>query len=332
MKYCKEPFVHADIDTDGNIRLCCASWHDKIVGNINKNTLEQIWQSEEANEVRNSINDQTYKFCKLDICPLWQSDILSKKPYVLETKLPKVLKLSFDMSCNLQCPSCRPYKIQHLPGSVEYENSIKIFESIKRSYYELGKDQEALFIITGSGDPLGSDIFRNFLYDLDGYKLPKLKIGLLTNGVMLTEKIIKKLYKIHKNISYITISIDSANEETYNIIRKGGNFQQLRNNIDYLHSCEELKHVDVCYSFVVQDKNYKEMHDFIDWILPYNRATIRFTKILEWQNMGINFKQENVFDKHHPNYNDLQKTIAEIRKNSSDRINFTNLPAEFFER
>ena len=73
------------------------------------------------------------------------------------------------------------------------------------------------------------------------------------------------------------------------------------------------------------------MHDFIDWILPYNGATIRFTKILEWKNMGIDFKQENVFDKSHPNYNDLQKTIAEIQ-NRSDRINFTNLPGEFFER
>ena len=47
--------------------------------------------------------------------------------------------------------------------------------------------------------------------------------------------------------------------------------------------------------------------------------------------MGIDFKQENVFDKSHPNYNDLQKTIAEIQ-NRSDRINFTNLPGEFFER
>lgn len=327
MKYCKEPFVHADIDLDGDVRLCCDSWHPKVVGNINKNSLEEIWNGNEAQHVRDTIDDQSYKFCKLDVCPVYKSNQLSNKPFKVETNLPKILKFSFDESCNLECPSCRSSRIQHKEGTPNYIKSMNVLNSIKENYYQLGATQPALFIITGSGDPFGSDVFRHFLYELDGRRLPLLEIGFLTNGVMLTEKTIKKIHKIHNNIKYITISIDCSNEDTYNIVRKGGNFKQLVKNIEYIHSCEYLKNVPICYSFVVQERNVREMESFADWILSFDNATIRFTRLLDgFAGSILNFQTENVFDKDHKSNHILLNSIETLKnKHYKDRINFTNI-------
>ena len=178
MKYCREPFVHAEINPSGRVRLCCGAWHPKIVGNIHESPLEQIWINKESQKVRQSINDQSYKYCNLDICPKPFQSV----PVDVDTKLPKVLKFSFDASCNLECPSCMTSKIQYVKGSKQYLESMSILNKIKDSYYKFGLKQYAVFIITGSGDPFGSDVFRNFLYDFDGEKVPNLKFIFLTNS------------------------------------------------------------------------------------------------------------------------------------------------------
>lgn len=330
--YCNEPFVNVDIEPNGIVRLCCGSWHPKSVGNLFENSLEEIWLNEESQKVRDSIYDQSYSYCKLNICPKWQSNNLSTIKPRVKTLLPSKVKFSFDDSCNLECPSCRTKKIQHLPGSKEYDNSMFILESIKNSYLKLGKNQDVIFIITGSGDPFGSDVFRNFLYDLDGSKLPKLCLMFLTNGVMLTEKIIGKIKKIHNNITAMNISIDAFNPDTYTAIRKGGNLTQLKQNIQFMHSYKGFDHIKFCYSFVVQNKNFKEMLDFADWILSIDGATIRYTRLLPWGNMNIDFNSENVFDSNHENYVKLKELVKKIyNKYGSSRIDYTNLPKEFFQ-
>ena len=47
--------------------------------------------------------------------------------------------------------------------------------------------------ITGSGDPWGSKIFREKLWDLDLREYPNIAINFKTNGVMLTEKTWNKM-------------------------------------------------------------------------------------------------------------------------------------------
>lgn len=323
--YCNEPFIHSEISPNGDVRLCCDSWHPKVVGNIFDNTLEEIWVNEEAFKVRQTINEQTYDYCKLDVCPKYKQNKLKSTPQKVTTVLPKVLKFSFDDSCNLNCPSCRIEKIQYKKNSKEYKNSAYILESIKKSYYSLGTDQETYFVITGSGDPFGGDVFRNFLYNLDGNKIPKIKIFFLTNGVMMTPKVLNKITKIHKNIYGINIGVDAFHKKTYETLRQGGNFDILLNNIDNLHRCKSLDHVKVSYTFVVQNQNFKEVIKFANWILSIPKATVRFTKLLPWTNMNIKFADEDVLNTNHKNYQEAIKLLTKLKSYNSDRIDFTNI-------
>ena len=67
--FCIIPWVHLQFEPHNKVIPCClTSPYNYDLGDLSTDSIEQIWNSEEANEVRNSINDQTYKFCKLERC------------------------------------------------------------------------------------------------------------------------------------------------------------------------------------------------------------------------------------------------------------------------
>ena len=335
--YCKEPFYNIEIDKRGDVYLCCQTWHPVTIGNILENTLEEVWLSDKAKSVRSTIIDQSYKHCRLDICPAWisktiPSDELINEEYPgwwegtvsrVQFRLPNLIKFSFDASCNLQCPSCRVNRIQFNESDKEYATASAILNRIKDAYLSAPNKSSFHFTITGSGDAIGSHLFRNFLLELDGSKFPNMKINILTNGVMLTEKVIRQLHRIHKNIKLITISVDAATEDTYNKVRKGGDFNQLKKNIDYINKCKELQHANLLYTYVVQNSNFREMKQFAEWITSYPRAKVRFTRILDWGHGGY-FSNENIWDNRHQNHEEFFKVLNEPWT-KHERLLWTNI-------
>lgn len=50
---CRYPFTHLTIKSDGEVVVCCADWARKtVVGDVNKNTLQEIWNSKLMYEFR----------------------------------------------------------------------------------------------------------------------------------------------------------------------------------------------------------------------------------------------------------------------------------------
>ena len=114
--------------------------------------------------------------------------------------------------------------------------------------------------ITGSGDPFGSKVFRDFLINFDGKQHPEIMINLQTNGVMLTEKMWNMLHKCHDNINQVIVSIDAASKETYDKIRVGGDWDLLMKNIEMLSRLRVEGKINILrIDSVVQKNNYKEM-------------------------------------------------------------------------
>jgi len=336
---CKEPFYNIEITTTGDVHLCCQTWHPKVIGNLLDNSLEEIWLGEEARKVRESIIDQSYTYCNLDICPSWITKTISTDTLIntdypgwvwpegksIQFPLPELIKFSFDSSCNLQCPSCRSTKKQYSPADSAYIKSAIILEKIKSAYLPKPSDARFKFTVTGSGDAIGSHLYRNFLINLDGSLFPNMSINLLTNGVMLTEKIINQMSKIHANIHTIAISVDAATETTYNTVRKGGDFEQLKRNIEYLNQCPTLAHTTLKYTFVVQQDNFREMKPFAEWLLQYPRSQIRFTRMVQFGAQSkIHFEQQNLWN---PKHRDHAEFFEYINQDWIDhpQINWSNI-------
>jgi MoaA/NifB/PqqE/SkfB family radical SAM enzyme len=90
-------------------------------------------------------------------------------------------------------------------------------------------------MVTGSGDPFYSKIYRDYLLNFDITKYPKLEqLQIITNGNLLDEPLWKKM-KATPYIKTIEISIDAATKETYEKkTRWNGQWDRLIENLKLL--------------------------------------------------------------------------------------------------
>ena len=324
---CAVPFSSMEIH-DRDRFLCCASWLKKYLPE--NTTPKDAWNSKEANDIRDSILDGSYRYCDSLHCPsLHQLEEVGflgkvspiyhkdKLPETLKTQIehhkngtlkPAIIQFSFDRSCNLECPSCRVSMFT--ASSKKIKEVHAMIDLIEEQY---GESVETLYI-TGSGDPFVSVGFRNFLRNFDKTKWPKLKnIHLHTNATRWNKKMWDSMKNVWPYVRSCEISIDAATKDTYeNKVRINGNWDELIDNLKFIATIPKLKKIKA--SFVVQQKNYKEMQDFYNLMVDIFGLKVRvfFGKITNWGTFSKDeFKNEEIWNPSHPEHNEF---VKEIRK------------------
>jgi wyosine [tRNA(Phe)-imidazoG37] synthetase (radical SAM superfamily) len=324
---CAVPFTSIEVQ-DYSRFLCCASWLKKYLPD--NSSPKDAWNSKEANDIRESILDGSYKYCDELHCPfLRQLKFVGKVgrvpplyhreeiPSELQKKItqykegtltPSIIQFSFDRTCNYNCPSCRV--------EIFTANKKKIAEvqaTIEEIQEQYGDTVEYLYI-TGSGDPFISVGFRNFLRNFDSSKFPKVeRIHLHTNASMWTPKMWESMPNIHRLVRSCEISIDAATKDTYeNKVRLGGNWDKLMENLRFISSLPNLTQVKL--SFVVQAANYREMPSFYKLMKEIfgKKASIFFGKITNWGTYTQEeFKHQEIWNPEHPEHQEFIKLIRE---------------------
>ncbi len=121
------------------------------------------------------------------------------------------------------------------------------------------------------------------------------------------------------------ISLDAGNEETYKYTRRGGDWNTLMKNLEFISELYENRSLHyVRLDFVVQNKNYKELKEFVNIAKKYNFHCY-FSRITLWSDTYTDeeFKEHNIFDENHPNHLDF---IDKINCNFNyDKIDYGNL-------
>lgn len=314
---CITPFVYLEAHKNG-IYSCCPSWLPNKISNLEN--IETAWESEELKKVQESIIDGSYKYCSKTECP-YLSELLmnGNKPRGFIDKSnfnvnnykkgPTNINFAFDRSCNLSCPSCRNVAIMADGTELEF-----IDDTINKIVDVYGKNITMLYL-SGSADPFASKSIRKLLLNFDRKKFPNVNhIHLHTNGLLLTEKMWNSLSHIHDLIKTIEISVDAANEETYKIVRRGGDWKTLIDNLNFIST---IKLRDKRISFVVQDTNYLEMENFYSLMMKIfnNNADVYFNKITNWGTYSENeFKLKQIWNECHPEFQMFLHQLNKINK------------------
>lgn len=295
--FCSKPFKWFEVfswNEVGQVYLCCAGWLDISIGNLRYQSVEEIWNSEKAQEIRNSILDGSFKFCDQSLCPYLQTasgpvskveDVTDKDlRFIIKNGLrslpygPRAINCSYDKSCNLSCPSCRTEII------IEGKNEKNILDIQSKIQNEALKDAHLLYM-SGIGDPFGSPFSKKWLQTMKREDMPNLReIFLQTNAQLWTPQIWSKIPKnIQQLVKSTEISIDAATSETYSINRRGGSFEKLLANLNFISQLRKngpLKTMRI--SMVVQENNFGEMPDFINLGKSLNVDTVFFTQLVNW--------------------------------------------------
>lgn len=285
VKKCKYPWNSVTVDHLGRVFICrCDGWLPFSVGYIlDFSSLDEIFNSVQAKKIQQSINNKTYQFCATNICDL---DSHSDDDYV-------DLNITIDTSCNLSCPSCRE-RLIFINDDALLSEMMSWIGKINSWIYQ---SHQIINVRYGGGDPFASLIYKK-TFELFS-KNNNVIFNLMTNGLL-----------IKNNIQYISnlldrmhfkISIDAATKETYEKIRRGGKWEQLLENLDYLKSNNKIS-VAV---FVVQVENFREIPAFINFCKEYSMIP-NFTLLQDWGTWH-NFKEHCVHIPDSPHYEEFIK-------------------------
>lgn len=323
-RICPAPFDRLDV-LDGASHLCCASYLQASVGNLATTDWRDVWNSPMAQLVRASIFDGTYRYCNKLTCPTIQgnrlvsgaemaerseewSAVIAEKRVAMQ-RGPLYVTLAYDRTCNLSCPSCRPNRFAADQATRER------FEAMQeRNIAPLLMDTD-IVVITGSGDPFASKNCRKLMESLDAETYPKLKVNLMTNGMLLTPKEWEKFPNLHGRVGALRVSIDAATKETHEALRRGSHWETMLENLAFFSRLRAEKQIDSYeFGFVVQQENYREMGDFVDLARSLGVDKVGFNCVTNW---GTFTKEEYtakaVFLGIHPEHEQFKQALRDPR-------------------
>lgn len=296
---CDTMLNHLEIMMGGATRACCTTFMKVNRVNFLEPDFMEYWSGKKDiihRILALSTQNRSYVYCDKSMCPLFdgRKNLGIEDHQVVEAEYrdiesyPKVVACGFDNTCNLACETCRKGLEVAKGRAKQYIN--RIATKVKE---ELLPNTEFL-VMAGNGEVLLSSAYRS-IWESEAAANPKF-LRLLSNGLLFNETLWRKFSRGKENTNImLTVSIDAAKKETYEDIRKFGNFDQLQHNMAFAgHLRREGKLAYFRMNFVVQRKNIHEMMDFVAWGKKIGADKVFFTKILNWGTYEEKDFQENV--------------------------------------
>jgi len=317
--FCPRPFDTVLIDKNGSCFACeCTSWLPQSIGNLNLQSLENILKSPLKKRLEQSIINGSYCYCNDKQCSWLLDNRPETKGWNSEIPINKIknIRLAIDDSCNLRCPSCRTGTIFVKSGKL-LQQRMQLAKSIIE--YIAAQKHEINLHVGSDGDPFVSLVYRYFIKQTKNF--PHVGFSIQTNGLL-----VKKMYQRHegmfKKLNVLNVSIDGASQETYEQLRKGGSFQKIIENLEFIKQIKLKLNFKFIIHFVVQAENYQEMPKIIELAEKYSADNIWLNKITNW-NTFPNFEDKNIINPAHTEYKEyinVLKIVKEKIKKYSNRF------------
>ena len=335
---CNLPFGDVEIQSNGNVYLCCPGWNPASIGNLLEEDMYSIWNGEKAKVVRDSMTDGSYRYCNSKTCPAMIAgggDRIVPKDTFVDPKLefPKNMAFSVDNTCNLVCPSCRTYKIITLENDA-HQRALKILRTAFSSVFNEPHDQPITLTFDGVGEIFFSPVYREIFETEEVFqhpeKWPGFRTVLCTNGTMMTEKIQQKYKILFERSIGVRLSIDAGNKESYEKVRCGGDWDLLWNNINYLY--ENTLKIDNkkswAWNVILQEDNYESLTDLVKLAYQYpdNLPDIYIVNMLNWGTYSQSeFDKKAVWFNGSPNHNRAKEILSSPELVNYPKIFIPNL-------
>lgn len=173
-----------------------------------------------------------------------------RKPLAVNER-PIHMQLEPTTACNLACITCPHEEYIKQAKHLSLENFKRIYDQIR----------PLKITLSGLGEPFANpqmpDIIR---YTKDRGT----SVNTTSNMTLINEKLAEKI--VDCRLDLIKVSIDAANQETYQKIRLEDGFNKIIEGIKLIINFKEEKnvsHPSIRFNFVVQGANFREMEELV---------------------------------------------------------------------
>lgn len=317
-KFCPMPFTHLATGYKGDaFACCCPAWVPFAVGNVlDAPSADAVWNSDVAAEIRRSVHDGDFSYCSRTLCSYIAAQKLPSKAEITDPLLrryidersvvleevPQMVQLNHDSTCNLACPSCRSEII-----TAKAEEQDAYDESTRRVILPLLRKVNGQCYISGGGEAFASKHNRTILAALNRADYPDLYLYLITNGQLITAERWRQFPDLPEMIDILSVSIDAARAETYERLRRPGKWPILMKNLELI---AEMRRAGLIrrfqINFVVQEENYREIHEFIELGISLGVDNIWFQRLTNYGAFAEGaFAKADVTSPAHPKHTEL---------------------------
>jgi len=317
--FCALPWTHVATETNGSMRLCCASNTKGIVSNpkntgtqatLDNTTITKEWNNEYYKNIRNKMlsNEEPldcqkcFQQEKLGIISkrLWETrEWLNRRldtSFLSEIAEPPVyLDLRLGNSCNLKCVMCSPHDSSQwvkdyknlnaeTKALVDWDQETKnpFWHRNKPFIHDLYKLIPTLEQVQfAGGEPLMIPEHFNLLNEIiNEGRSHHVVLKYNTNGTIVNDEILD-IWKNFKKVK-VSISLDGI-EGRGEYIRHPMAWEQIKENLQILDKSPE--NIDVNLAVTVQLLNIKHLPDFAKWKIAQKFKKINL-EIIEGYQIG----------------------------------------------
>ena len=272
---CAYPFTHFEVnDPNGDVTFCCN--HSRVLGNVNRQSIAEIWNGPEYQAVRRQfLAGRMHEICPRS-CPVlagwkdyekldWYRDLPPGDPVrenaernereiaagqaELQSQ-PRWLRFATSYRCNLKCYHCYQETarrdVRRLPD--------RFLDEVRT----LLPQAQILFLY--GGEPLLEEANLALLETLASAPgATRLFLG--TNGTVMNERIRAILEQV--NLGLLGVSVDSIVPELYEELRAPAKWEYLRSNLDYFARLLRRQRGAYHLGMTINKCNYRELADYI---------------------------------------------------------------------
>jgi radical SAM protein with 4Fe4S-binding SPASM domain len=199
------------VDPHGDVFACC-HLRPAAIGNINENTLADIYNGERIREFRQQEIDGTLA-CRKG-CTLRQQDVAYEDVTRDYHKDIKMLQIEFSEKCNIACIMC----------TQDHHSRLELDETILVNNVEVPQSNPRILLY--GGEPLVIQSAKRFF---DHCAEHGAKVSFITNGTAISEAMAKKI-ALHCHA--IVFSLNAATKAMHEIVNAGSKFDKVIRNIN----------------------------------------------------------------------------------------------------
>ena len=314
MRLCERAINFIQVmNEDGAVRLCSWLKDGGVIGYLTKNSLDEIYHSDEARLIQEMHACGDHSNCNPNQCPYVANNTVDVVSVDIDEipSYPEALYLAYENVCNYRCIMCG------IPDCMAKSDAKILEDKYAKIDMELKKALPHVKHISanGLGELFVSKHILKLLSEWEPLADPgEISVTLETNGSLFDEAHWKQIANLGKYKLSVAITVLSFENDIYQEL--SGTTQSIDKLIDNLRYVKSLREKGVinCLELatVYQDKNYKQLPEFSKrCIEEFGADSVRLRPFDPWGEAGMREWLMDVRNVYHPHHNDFLEVMKD---------------------
>jgi len=305
---CHFPFESLYLLPDG-FSTCCQSWVNPqawVIDREHKLGAWQAWNHPNFQELRRRVLFGDWSQCVT--CPRVPNNLV---PETIADDVQPVMQrgptriiITNDLVCNLHCWSCRTAPIgRRRQSEARRERSmIEILDTF-RPWITCVR-------LLQSGEVFASPMHIKWLIHLNPREWrPEFKIELTTNGTLMADKW-NTIKNAHPMIGSIAISVDAGTKQTYEKVRRGGKWSDVKQGMELAAQLKRDDRIDTFrLLFCVQSDNFRDIPAYIRMGKALGANSIGLMQLRPWWQSDSQYSAACVANPKNPDHEEYLRIL-----------------------